>query len=76
MALAVAEKLVELGAIPLTLSDASGVVYEPDGFDAAKVKTVSTRTMYVRTVSTWACTCACVLGPWAYVCLGWCTCAL
>jgi glutamate dehydrogenase (NADP+) len=37
---AIAEKLVELGAIPLTFSDSSGFVYEPNGFDAAKVKTV------------------------------------
>jgi glutamate dehydrogenase (NADP+) len=39
-ALALAEKLVELGAIPLTFSDTSGFIYEPTGFDAAKVKTV------------------------------------
>jgi glutamate dehydrogenase (NADP+) len=36
----VAEKLVEMGAIPLTFSDSSGFIYEPDGFDAAKVRTV------------------------------------
>jgi hypothetical protein len=40
VAMAVAEKLLELGAIPLTFSDSSGFVYEPNGFDAAKVKTV------------------------------------
>ena len=39
-ALALAEKLVELGAIPVTFSDSSGFIYEPTGFDAAKVKTV------------------------------------
>ncbi len=40
VALAVAEKLIELGAIPLTFSDSSGHIYEPGGFDLAKVKTV------------------------------------
>jgi glutamate dehydrogenase (NADP+) len=40
MALHVAEKLVEMGAVPLTLSDTSGHVYEPDGIDAAKLKTI------------------------------------
>jgi glutamate dehydrogenase (NADP+) len=39
-ALALAEKLTELGAVPLTFSDTSGFIYEPTGFDAAKVKTV------------------------------------
>eukprot|EP00596_Hydrurales_sp_CCMP1899_P002281 CAMPEP_0119051166 /NCGR_PEP_ID=MMETSP1177-20130426/72871_1 /TAXON_ID=2985 /ORGANISM="Ochromonas sp, Strain CCMP1899" /LENGTH=505 /DNA_ID=CAMNT_0007030283 /DNA_START=119 /DNA_END=1636 /DNA_ORIENTATION=- len=38
---AVAEKLVDLGAIPITFSDSSGFIYEPNGFDSAKVKTVS-----------------------------------
>ena len=41
-ALALAEKLTELGAIPLTFSDTSGFIYEPTGFDSAKVKTVWT----------------------------------
>lgn len=40
MALHVAEKLLELGAVPLTLSDTSGHIYEPDGIDAAKLKTI------------------------------------
>lgn len=31
------EKLLELGAIPLTLSDSSGFVYDPDGFTAEKL---------------------------------------
>jgi glutamate dehydrogenase (NADP+) len=39
-ALAVAEKLIELGAIPITFSDTSGFIYEPQGFDAAKLKTI------------------------------------
>jgi glutamate dehydrogenase (NADP+) len=40
MALHVAEKLLECGAVPVTLSDTSGHVYEPDGIDAAKLKTI------------------------------------
>lgn len=40
MALHVAEKLLEMGAIPITLSDTSGHIYEPDGLDAAKLKTI------------------------------------
>ena len=39
--MAVAEKLTEFGAIPLTFSDSSGYIYEPNGFDAAKVKMVN-----------------------------------
>jgi len=39
-ALAVAEKLVEYGAIPITFTDSSGHIYEPGGFDAAKLKTI------------------------------------
>jgi len=38
VALAVAEKLVELGAIPITFSDSSGHIYEPQGFDSARLK--------------------------------------
>lgn len=37
MALHTAEKLLEFGAVPITLSDTSGHIYEPDGIDAAKV---------------------------------------
>lgn len=37
----VAEKLLEYGAIPLTFSDASGHVYEPDGITEGKLKTIS-----------------------------------
>lgn len=40
VALSVAEKLLELGAIPLTFSDDSGHIYEPNGFDSNKVKSV------------------------------------
>ena len=29
---AVAEKLIEFGGIPITLSDQSGFIYEPKGF--------------------------------------------
>jgi len=39
-ALAVAEKLIELGAIPITFSDSTGNVYEPSGFDMAKLRTI------------------------------------
>lgn len=41
VARSVAEKLIEYGAIPLTFSDASGHVYEPDGIDIGKLKTIS-----------------------------------
>ena len=41
VARAVANKLLEFGAIPLTFSDSSGHVYEPEGIDAAKMKTIS-----------------------------------
>jgi len=37
----VAEKLIEYGAIPLSFSDASGHVYEPDGMDQGKLNTIS-----------------------------------
>jgi len=40
IALAVAEKLLELGAIPITFSDTSGNIYEPSGFDSAKFRTI------------------------------------
>ena len=40
MALAVAEKLIEVGAIPITFSDSTGYIYEPGGFDIAKLRTV------------------------------------
>lgn len=40
VSLAVAEKLLELGAIPVTVSDTTGHIYEPMGFDAAKLKTI------------------------------------
>ena len=40
VALAVAEKLIELGAIPITFSDTSGHILEPQGFDMAKLKTM------------------------------------
>jgi len=31
------EKLIELGAKPVTLSDSSGMIYDPDGIDATKL---------------------------------------
>lgn len=41
VARSVARKLLEFGAIPLTFSDSSGHVYEPEGIDASKLKTIS-----------------------------------
>ena len=41
VALAVAEKLLEIGAIPLCFSDMSTHVYEPEGFTASKLKNIS-----------------------------------
>lgn len=38
---AVASKLLEFGAIPLTFSDESGHVYEPSGIDESKLRTIS-----------------------------------
>ena len=40
VALAVAEKLIEFGAIPLTFTDSSGSIYEPNGFNQSSLKTV------------------------------------
>lgn len=37
----VAEKLLTYGAIPLTFSDESGYVYEPNGINESKLKTIS-----------------------------------
>lgn len=34
------EKLIELGAIPVTLSDSDGYIYDPDGITAEKLKFV------------------------------------
>jgi len=41
VARSVAEKLLEYGAIPITLSDASGHVYEPDGITEGKLSTIN-----------------------------------
>lgn len=35
------EKLLELGAIPLTMSDSKGYVYEPDGFTTESLHALS-----------------------------------
>lgn len=40
VARSVAEKLLEFGAIPLSFSDASGHVYEPDGITEGKLRTI------------------------------------
>ena len=40
VALSVASKLLDFGAIPLSFSDSGGHVVEPDGFDAAKLRSV------------------------------------
>ena len=42
VARALAEKLLAYGAIPLTFSDPSGHVYEPDGITESALKTIST----------------------------------
>ena len=41
VARALAERLIQYGAIPLTFTDASGFVYEPDGLDSGKLRTIS-----------------------------------
>jgi glutamate dehydrogenase (NADP+) len=41
VARSVAEKLLEYGAIPLTFSDASGHVYEPDGINSGQLNTIN-----------------------------------
>jgi len=41
VARALADKLAEWGALPLTFSDPSGHVYEPDGFAAGSLKTIA-----------------------------------
>jgi len=41
VARSLAEKLLEYGAIPLTFSDESGFVYEPDGLDSGSLRTIS-----------------------------------
>eukprot|EP00903_Cladosiphon_okamuranus_P014475 g13427.t1 len=40
VALYAAEKLLELGGIPVTFSDSSGHVFEPEGFDTEKFKRI------------------------------------
>lgn len=40
-AVSVAQKVLDLGGIPISFSDSSGHIYEPNGFDAAKLKTVA-----------------------------------
>ena len=42
VALAVAERLLALGALPLTLSDTSGHIYEPDGIAPHKYEQIAT----------------------------------
>ena len=42
VALAVADRLVALGAIPLTFSDQSGHIYEPEGIADSKLRQIST----------------------------------
>jgi len=41
VARALAERLLQYGAIPLSFTDASGFVYEPDGLDSGKLRTIS-----------------------------------
>jgi glutamate dehydrogenase (NADP+) len=40
VARSMAEKLLEFGAVPLTFSDASGNVYEPDGINSGQLRTI------------------------------------
>ena len=40
-ALSVAQKLLEYGAIPLSFSDSSGFIYEPEGIDQNKINTIA-----------------------------------
>lgn len=40
IAMAVGEKILELGGVPITMSDSFGHVYEPDGIDASKMKAI------------------------------------
>lgn len=40
IALGVAERLLQFGAIPITFSDSSGHIYEQDGIDASKLATI------------------------------------
>ncbi|CAJ1970356.1 unnamed protein product [Cylindrotheca closterium] len=42
VARSVAQKLLEYGAVPITLSDASGHVYEPEGITEHKLSTIDT----------------------------------
>jgi len=41
VARSLAEKLLQFGAIPLTFSDASGHVYEPDGINEGNLRTIN-----------------------------------
>lgn len=41
LARSLAEKLIQLGAIPITFSDASGYVYEPDGITSGQLRTIN-----------------------------------
>ena len=41
VARSVAKKLLEYGAVPITLSDASGHVYEPNGITDGKLTTIN-----------------------------------
>lgn len=41
LARSLAEKLIDFGAIPLTFSDASGNVYEPDGITSGQLRTIN-----------------------------------
>lgn len=42
LARSLAEKLIEYGAVPITFSDASGNVYEPDGITSGQLRTINT----------------------------------
>ena len=40
ISLAIAQKVMDMGGIPITFSDHSGHIYEPGGIDKAKLKTI------------------------------------
>ena len=43
-----AAKLHEYGAVPITFSDSSGHIYEPEGFDRGKVRMAKNRSSSLR----------------------------
>jgi glutamate dehydrogenase/leucine dehydrogenase len=48
-----AEKLLQLGAVVLTMSDSTGYIYEPNGFTMEQIQQVGVVALSLR----WACRC-------------------